>query len=102
MKIDLERSKIESHAHPAVGEFLQKLNVYKATADIENGTKFYTEATSVSSSWLKYRDIVLTRKMPRKMFVQGNTFVEGDECVFKEYPATVEGMLASYIERELF
>jgi hypothetical protein len=26
----------------AVGEFLHKLQIYKATADVENGTKFFS------------------------------------------------------------
>lgn len=37
---------------------------------------------------------------PRKVFVQANTVLEGDEVVLREYEATAEGMIRSFAERE--
>jgi dipeptidyl-peptidase-3 len=84
---------------PAVASFLEKLQVYKATADVEQGTKLYTETTSVPDDWVVMRDIVIRNKQPRKVFVQGNTFVNDGQVVLKEYEASPVGMIQSYIER---
>ncbi|TPX58119.1 hypothetical protein PhCBS80983_g03351 [Powellomyces hirtus] len=104
LAIHLDRTKIETDGVQAVGTFLQKLNVYKATADAAEGLKFYTAQTTVPDSWAKYRDIVLAQKQPRKIFLQCNTFVEEsstEKVVFKEYPVTLEGYIESCIERNV-
>ncbi len=99
--IHLDRTKIDSHGVPAVGDFLMRLNVYKATADAVNGVKFYDEATSVSDEFVKLREIVLAQKQPRKVFVQCNTVIQDGQVVFKEYDPTLEGVIQSYVERDV-
>lgn len=99
--IRLDRNKIESHGRPAVNKFLQKLQVFKATADFEAGKKLYDEYTNVNE-WFatKLRPEVLRQAKPRKVFVQANTFLEGDDVVLKEYEATPEGMIQSFLDRD--
>ncbi|CAK4032047.1 probable dipeptidylpeptidase III [Lecanosticta acicola] len=99
--IRLDRDKIESHGRPAVNRFLQKLQVFKATADFEAGKALYDKYTNVDE-WFatKLRPEVLRQAKPRKVFVQANTFLEGDEVVLKEYDATPEGMIQSFVERD--
>ena len=99
--IHLDRSKIESVGVPAVGDFLMRLNVYKATADSVNGGKFYEDATSVSDEFVKLREIVLGQKQPRKVFVQCNTFIQDGQIVYKDYDASLEGVIQSYVERAI-
>jgi dipeptidyl-peptidase III len=102
LQINLDRSLINSHGKKAIGEYLRNLHVYKSTADVVNGTKFYQDATEVTEELAKYREVVLKLKQPRRQFVQANTFVKEDgsiEC--KEYEATVEGLLKSFVEREV-
>ena len=100
--IQLDRSKIHDQGVAAIGDFLQKLNVYKATADAKAGIAFYDEATHVPKSWHSYRDIVLAQKQPRKIFVQGNTMIdESGEVILKEYPLTYAGLIESFIERNV-
>jgi len=42
------------------------------------------------------------KKLPRKIFVQPNTLVNGQgEVELKEYPVTVEGVIESFVERGL-
>ncbi|CAO3622551.1 unnamed protein product [Cunninghamella blakesleeana] len=102
LEIHLDRSKIRSVGRPAVAEFLQKLQVYKATADEVEGTKLYLDITSVSENLIKWRDIVLANKQPRKVFVQGNTIITEDNQVeLKEYEPSAIGMIQSYIERKV-
>ncbi|KAK5002017.1 hypothetical protein LTR28_011939, partial [Elasticomyces elasticus] len=100
LTIKIDRNKIISHGRPAVESFLQKLHVFKATADVDAGKKMYEDITSVDEWWgTKVRAEVLRRAVPRKVYVQANTFIEGDKVVLKEYPATAEGMIQSYAER---
>ncbi|KAL6718133.1 hypothetical protein ACLMJK_004220 [Lecanora helva] len=102
--IKLDRSKILSHGRPAVEKFLQKLHVYKATADVVEGKKLYEAMTRVEGDWWreKVRGEVLRRKTPRKVFVQANTVVgEGGKVELREYEATMEGMIQSWAEREV-
>lgn len=100
--LELDRPKILSHGLPEMTKFLLAIQTYKATADAATGVAFYDKVTSVSEEWgSKYRDIVLKEKQPRKIFVQGNTFIEGDDVVLKEYPLTNEGLIQSFVERSL-
>lgn len=100
LTIKLDRTKIISHLKPKVDEFLQKLNVYKATAS-EEGKKLYEEITTVDEFFeKKVRPAVLAAAQPRKVFVQANTKLEGDRVVLKEYPATAEGMIQSFVDRD--
>ncbi|KAI2794330.1 putative dipeptidyl peptidase 3 [Penicillium oxalicum] len=85
LEIHLDRSKILSHGRPAVAQYLQKLHVYKSTADIEAGKGMYDEITSVDSWWgSQVREVVLKNKVPRKVFVQANTILEGDKVTLKD------------------
>ncbi|EEQ28450.1 dipeptidyl-peptidase 3 [Microsporum canis CBS 113480] len=102
LEIHLDRSKILSHGRPAVEKYLQKLHVYKSTANFEAGKALYDESTHVDEWWgTKVRPIVLQKKVPRKVFVQANTVLEGDKVVLKEYEPTLEGMIQSYAERDV-
>ena len=103
LHIRLDRSKIISHGRPAVERYLQKLHVYKCTADLEAGRTLYEEMTHVDDWWGK--DVlaeVLRRKTPRKVFVQANTFLDDEGKVkLKEYEPTLEGMIQSFAERDI-
>jgi dipeptidyl-peptidase-3 len=103
LEIRLDRSKILTVGRTAVRKYLQKLHVYKSTADIENGRKLYEQMTYVDPDFwgTKIRKIVVEKKVPRKVFVQANTVLKGDDVEFKEYEATTEGMVRSYWERKV-
>ncbi|KAG9783483.1 dipeptidyl-peptidase III, partial [Aureobasidium melanogenum] len=104
LEIFLDRSKILSHGRPAVEAYLQKLHIYKATADFEAGKKLYDDITSVDEWWAEEaRPIVLKKKTPRKVFVQANTVLDENtgEVKLVEYEPTIEGMVKSYFERDV-
>lgn len=64
--------------------------------------EFYKKLTTPSAKWLEeLRPLVLAKKLPRKVFVQPNTFVVDGEVVLKEYPVTVVGVIESFVERAL-
>lgn len=105
LTIKIDRSKITTTGRKAVEDYLQKLHIYKSTADVEAGTKFYNEMTEVEPVFwgTKIRNEVLRNKQPRKVFVQANTVL--DEKTGKvslvEYDPTLEGMIKSYAERSV-
>ncbi|QDS74412.1 hypothetical protein FKW77_005831 [Venturia effusa] len=101
LTIKLDRNKIISIGRPAVDKYLQKLHVYKATADVEGGIKMYNDITEVDAFFAdKVRPVVIAKKTPRKIFVQANTFVHDDGKIeLREYEASPAGMIKSYAER---
>lgn len=99
--IKLDPSKIETVGQKAIGEFLNKLHVYKCSADVVGGTKFYNDITSVSPEIRKFRDIVLEKKLARKQLIQANTIISEDDVAIKEYPETEIGMIDSFAERDI-
>ncbi|KAK5317543.1 hypothetical protein LTR93_008755 [Exophiala xenobiotica] len=104
LEIFLDRSKILSHGRPAVEDLLQKLHIYKATADFDAGKELYDNITSVDEWWAeKARPIVLNKKSPRKVFVQANTVLNSEtgEVKLVEYEPTLQGMVQSYFERDV-
>lgn len=105
LTIKLDRSKILTSGRKAVGEYLQKIHIYKSTADVETGTDFYNGMTNVDPEFWgkKVRDEVLRNKQPRKVFVQANTFLDekSGKVTLKHYKATPEGMIQSFAERNV-
>jgi dipeptidyl-peptidase III len=105
LTIKLDRNKITTVGRKAVEAYLQKLHIYKSTADVEAGTKLYTEMTGVDSKFWgdKVRNEVLRNKQPRKVFVQANTVL--DEATGRvslvEYEPSLEGMIKSFAERNI-
>lgn len=104
LTVRIDRSKILSVGRPAVEAYLQKLHVYKSTADLESGKRLYEDKTRVEGAfWQKQvRGIVIRKKLPRKVFVMANTILREDGSVqLKEYEANLEGMLQSWAERDV-
>lgn len=101
---EMDRSKLESVGAPAIRQFLLKLQVYKSTGDIESATKMYDRYTSVNEDdpafpWLKWRDIAIARRKPRKMYAQANTVSEGGAVKLLEYEETHDGLIQSWTDR---
>ena len=104
LTIHLDRSKILSHGRPAVEAYLQKLHIFKSTANLKAGRELYERMTSVQGTfWAeKVRGQVLKKKTPRKVFVMANTVEVADGKVeLREYESSLEGMIRSWAEREV-
>jgi len=99
MIITMDRSKIQTVGQPAVAAFLQKLQIYKATADIEAAKQMYNKYSEVSEPWASRRDIVVERKQPRMILVQGNTKLVDEKLELVQYDPSPEGMVKSWAER---
>ncbi|TAQ88328.1 hypothetical protein B7494_g3334 [Chlorociboria aeruginascens] len=78
LTIKLDRNKVTTVGRSAVEKYLQKLHIYKTTADVETGSSFYLEMTNVDPVFwgAKVRNEVLRNKQPRKVFVQATTVLD--------------------------
>ncbi len=105
LEIALDRSKILTAGRRAVGDYLQKLHVYKATADVAAGGAFFAAMTEVDPDFWgrRVRDVVLRNKQPRKVFVQANTELDeaSGKVSLRHYDATPQGMIQSWAERRV-
>jgi len=100
--VRVDRSKVLSHGKDTVGKLLVELQVRKSTADGAGAKEYYTNLTTPLPGWDgEIRDLVLKKKLPRKIFVQNNTFIVKDEVQLKEYPLTLSGVVQSFVERNL-
>ncbi|PRP85376.1 dipeptidyl-peptidase III [Planoprotostelium fungivorum] len=99
VRVVLDRSKIKSVGREAIGRFLNVLQAYKSTADAESLVSFYSKYSTPNGDFLALRDVVLSQKKPRRVFVQAHTFVEGGDVKVKEFEPTPQGIVRSYLER---
>jgi len=99
MIINMDRSKIHTVGQPAIATFLQKLQIYKSTADITAAKEMYAKYSEVSEPWASRRNIVVARKQPRMILVQANTKLVDEKLELVQYEPTPEGMIKSWAER---
>ena len=99
--VHIDSSRILSDGKPTLGTMLLRLQMYKSTADIENCRYYSEDLTRGDGPYLEWRRIVLAKKLPRWVWVQPNTFLEGQKVIFKNYDATPQGVIQNWAERDL-
>ncbi|KAK6728133.1 hypothetical protein RB195_005654 [Necator americanus] len=100
LKFKLDRTKIDSVGRPAVNAFLARLQAYKSTGDFEGGRKMFESYGNVSEQEVRWRDICVARRKPRRLFVQANTKMDDKgEVTLRTYDATAAGVIQSFVER---
>ncbi|XP_044744882.1 dipeptidyl peptidase 3 isoform X2 [Coccinella septempunctata] len=97
--VTLDRTQIKGAGRNAIGHFLLQLQTYKATGNIKAAEDLFNHYSEVKEPWLSWRSIVLSKKQPRKIFVQSNTFNENGKISLKSYETNAEGLISSWIER---
>lgn len=101
LKVRVDRSRIQSEGKASLGQMLLRLHMYRCTADVESCREYFEDLSKVDGQYLTWRRIVLSKKQPKWVFVQANTFLEGEEVVLREYEATPEGVIQSWADRDL-
>ncbi len=99
ISVKMDQDQCLTTGFNAIKNFLLKLNVYKATADKENGVKMYEDYSNPNSFFLELREIIIANKKPRRVELQGNIIKEKEEFVYKTYKDNFEGVIESYKER---
>lgn len=97
--ITLDRARIATDGRQAIGELLVNLNVNKATANAVRGMEYYRNMTTVNNTYVRYREIVMARRKPRKQYVQPHTRIVGDTVEVEEFAGSVEGVVKSFLTR---
>jgi len=97
--ITMNREKILTVGKPAIASFLQKLQVYKSMGDICAAKEMYDRYSDVSEPWASRRQVVVDRKQPRVILVQGNTVLKEEKLELLQYDPSVEGMVKSWADR---
>jgi len=101
--ITMDKTKLESVGAPAIATFLKKLQVLKSTGDDKGARELYEKYSRVSDTgdhpWLLWRDIIVDRKQPRPILVQGNTRVDNEQVILTQYDASPQGMVQSWTDR---
>jgi dipeptidyl-peptidase-3 len=99
LEVQLDRSKLVSVGKPAIARFLTKLQVYKSTGNVAEGSAMFNMYSTVVPEMMAYRAIVMARKEPRRLLLQPNMTMEGDTVVLKEYQENAVGVLESFVDR---
>jgi len=99
--IQLDRSLIPTVGKTAIGEFLNKLQIFKSLGDVANGSKMFGDYSKVPEEMANLRRIVMARKEPRKLLVQPHMSRndETKQCSIVEFEESPEGMIASFVSR---
>ncbi|KAJ8674264.1 hypothetical protein QAD02_005526 [Eretmocerus hayati] len=104
LRLTLDRGKLHTVGKSAIGDFLLKLQVFKSTADLKSAKEMFDRYSEVpefgSHPWAKWRDVIMSQRRPRKIFVQPNTFIDDSGAViFKNYEPNFEGFIESWTDR---
>lgn len=101
LTVKVNRSKMLSHGKPSLGKFLSRIHVWRCTADVEPCSEYYEEVTSVTGEHEEWKCLVSRKPEARWKFVHANTFLEGGEVTVKEYDTSNEGIIQSWVERDV-
>lgn len=100
--INLDRSLIETAGHECIKDCLKHLHIYKCSGDYERGSRYFNDRCTVTPDLAKLRDTVISKRLPRRQFIQTNTKMSDDHKVYlQEYQETPQGMLDSFVQRQL-
>jgi len=100
LRVHLNEKSIESVGKPAISKFLLNLQVLKATANLQGMIEFYGKYTSVDEKFLKFREIVLAKKKPRKNMIQVHSkLVNENKVQLESFECTARGMIQSFVTR---
>lgn len=100
LHIDLNPDLIESVGHACVKDYLHHLHIYKCSGDVEQGSAYFIDRSTVTEDLAKMRDTVISKRLPRRQFIQANSEIVDGKVLLHEYEETAIGMIQSFAERE--
>ena len=99
LHIDLNPDLIESVGHACVKDYLHHLHIYKCSGDVEQGSAYFIDRSTVTEDLAKMRDTVISKRLPRRQFIQANSEIVDGKVLLHEYEETAIGMIQSFAER---
>lgn len=97
--LKLDQELYASKGKKAIEEFLNKLQVYKATANFKAAKLMYDKYSEVNDSDLELRKIVFSKRKPRRVIIQPTLVKLSDDVKLMEYSDDAEGGIQSYIDK---
>ncbi|XP_043234996.1 dipeptidyl peptidase 3-like isoform X4 [Amphibalanus amphitrite] len=99
----VDKEKIYTSGKKAIGDFLRKLQVYKATADVPAARAMFDHYSEVPESgphpFANWIPIILEKKQPRRFLVQAHTELKGDDVALHQYEPSAGGLIQSFVAR---
>jgi dipeptidyl-peptidase-3 len=100
VEVQLNRELIKTVGKEAIRKFLLKLQVFKSLGDFESGSRMFNAYSEVPEDMAELRKIVMARKEPRKVLVQGHVQTKaGGGLELKGFDNSPVGMIESFIAR---
>jgi dipeptidyl-peptidase III len=99
LTVKLEESKILTDGKRALGNMLLRLHVYLCTAQVAECRAYYEDLSAVDGEYLDCQGVAMANKLPPLICVHPNTVLHGESVVLKEYEASVEGIIQSWVDR---
>ncbi len=73
------------------------MQIYKSTADVEEGSKFFEKYMHVDEKFLGYRKIVVENKLPRRLELQHDVVLKEGKVEYVTFEESFEGLIKSQI-----
>jgi len=100
IEVMIDRKLIPTVGKKAIGNFLLKLQVYKSLGDFERGSKMFAAYSEVPADMAEIRAIIMARKEPRKINVQGHVQKKADGSFeYQSFENSAIGMINSFTAR---
>jgi dipeptidyl-peptidase-3 len=99
--VRIDRSKIIASGKPALGDMMNRLHIWRCTADTTSLREYYGALTTVDGKYKEWREVVCSLPEARWKFVQANTFLVDGEVTVQEYDASDRGIIQSWAERDV-
>jgi len=103
LRLSVDRTKIPTVGHKAMGDFLNKLQVYRSMGDSDAGRAMFEKYSEVptegSHPFGKWHEIVVRKRRPRMCLTMPNTRVVGEEVELVSYVDGPESMVESWVDR---
>jgi dipeptidyl-peptidase-3 len=96
--ISINRDTIMTQGMARLTTFMQKLQVYKSTADITNATSLFDKYSTVDDYHLGLREIMIVKSKPRPIYVQPHIYIDKYGVQLKEFDISVDGLITSMCE----
>ena len=101
--IHLNQENLEKEGKELIAKLLVVLQTYKSSGCIERGKKFYDEYSAVSDYFLNVRDVIISKKGPRRVCLQNNLVRYNYKVIDSQhYPETMEGVILSWADRFMY
>jgi dipeptidyl-peptidase III len=81
-----------------IKEFVKQLQIYKSTADVENGSELFEKYSDVSEYFINLRRIYVKYKKPREQHIQPHLELSFNDVIYAEYEASSIGEIESFVD----